>query len=170
MSDAQTPEPRSGLPWVRIVLFTSLALNLLVVGAFVGSRLSQDDPSREVRSERNQIGANIGPYGRALSKEDRRALGRAFVARAGEFRENRQQMRALGSQVVEALRAEPYDRDLVADLLTRQIAISQQVQTRAQNLLLDRIDEMTPETRAAFADNLEEMLRRGKKRGPLRDN
>ncbi len=166
MSDPQTPEPKPGLPWMRIVLFTSLALNLLVVGAVVGSRFGEKEQPKNARDDRGQIGAAIGPYGRALSKDDRRALGREFVKNAKELRATRQEMRALGAQVVEALRAEPFDVAPIRGLLDQQIALGQNLQRKGQTLLVERIEAMSPEARAEFADNLEKMLKRGPRKPP----
>lgn len=163
-----TDQPEQGskyrLPWVRIVLFTSLALNLLIAGAFVGARFSERGPEGKPASVRDQIAGIVGPYGRALSQEDRRALGRSFVRNARELRGTRQEMRALGRQVVEALRAEPFDPASVRALLDQQIALSQGLQTKGRTLLVEQIEAMTPQARIAFADRLEAMLKRGPRR------
>lgn len=169
MTDRDPIEGKPGSPWMRIVLFTSLALNLLVLGAVVGSRFGEKEQLRKERVEVPGIGNAIGPYGRALSKEDRRALGREFVRNARELRSTRQEMRALGAQVVDALRAEPFDATPVRALLGQQIEVGQQLQRKGQSLLVERIEAMTPAARAEFADNLEKMLKRGPRK-PHREN
>lgn len=168
MSDPQTPDIKPGRSWLKIALLGSLALNLLVVGAVVGSRLGDKPNARNDRAEIRQLGTSIGPYGRALSREDRRALGREFAQNARGLRATRQEMRALGEQVVSALRVEPFDAGAVRALLDQQIAKGQEMQRMGQGLLVERLEAMTPETRATFADNLEQMLKRGPRK-PSRD-
>jgi hypothetical protein len=71
---ASTETGKKRLPWGRIVLAVSLAFNLLIAGMYVGAKFSGKGPDK--RGDRSQISALAGgPYGRALSREDRKALG-----------------------------------------------------------------------------------------------
>jgi len=150
---------KTGRSWMKIVLILSLALNFLVVGALVGSRFgAKSDRGADFRG---QIAFAVGPYGRALSKEDRRVLGQALRARSSEFRKSRQEMRTLGAQVATALREEPFEPAKVASLLEQQIGLGRGLQNTGQALLVERLVAMSAEERAAYADRLEKVLKRG---------
>lgn len=153
---------KSGRPWTRILLVVSLGLNLAVAGVFLGARLS-DDPPRKSDARASQD-MSIGPYGRALSQEGRTAMREAFAARRSEFRKSRQQMRALGRDLIIAMQSEPFDLSAVEDILTQQGALQSAFQMEGRSLLLEHIGTMTSEQRAAFADRLEKGLDRGKRR------
>ncbi|MEJ6401288.1 periplasmic heavy metal sensor [Yoonia sp. 2307UL14-13] len=150
MAEMQGKGPRK--MW-RIVLVASLALNLLIVGFFVGTALSgrADGPLRGL-----ELGP--GPFARALAPDERRAVLRAI--RRGE-RLPRAELRENMQALVTALRAEPFDADSVDQAMRVQRDRLAQLQDDAQTALLAQIIAMTPERRAAFADQLEaEMTRR----------
>ena len=162
----QTP-PRKR-PWMKIALGLSLALNLAVAGLMVGGALrehrggARPDMVREL---------NFGPFTKALSEEDRRALRADFFAKAPEFRQTRALMRGDMQAILAALRADPFDPVALRSAIANQNArIGRQIQL-GQDLIVVRIEAMTPQARAAFADRLEDdRLRRrdslaGKDRG-----
>lgn len=156
-----TDTPRAAGRWTRIALVVSLALNLAVAGVVAGAMI------RGGPMHRGEMGRDpgFGPFTEALSPEDRTALRRAFLQNAPEFRDGRRALRADFAQILAGLRAEPFDRDAMAALLARQ---QERMATRlqlGQRLILDRVAEMTPEARAAFADRLEQSLARAPRRG-----
>lgn len=155
---AQTPPrpaPRTPI-WLRVLLFASLALNLLIVGAIVGHMLNDGPKGRVPRMDRVQ-----GPMTFALSDEDRRAIGRALREEYRENRPSREQFVAEYQGVIAALRAEPFQPDLVEEALRRQRQAASDRIAVGHRLLVDRLTAMTTEERQAFADRLEEGLRRG---------
>lgn len=154
---AETSKKR--FPWFRIVLAVSLAINLLVAGAFIGAKFSGKDPRKASISER--IGFSLGPYGRALTESDRQEMARAFRTRASELRQVRSEMRNLGGEVVTAVRAETFDPDRVSTLLSRQIELTSQIQAIGSELLIDRLDSMEASERTEFAEKLDRILKRG---------
>ncbi len=159
----QTPKTHKTRPWLRIVLFTSLALNLLIVGAVVG-RLATGGPDRRVpRADR--MGA---PLTFALNEEDRRAIGHALKQKYGKDRPSRRQIEAEYRGVIAALRAQPFDASQVEAALTRQQKIGAERVALGQRLLMDRVLEMSVAERALFADRLEEGLKRQKYKRPPR--
>ena len=57
-------------------------------------------------------------------------------------------------QLVSALKAAPYSPDDVKAIVESQSSWVQQMQTAAQEAVLERINAMAPEARLAFADRL----------------
>lgn len=141
---------------LRIALAVSVALNLLVAGLVAGAVLRDGGPR-----ERMLRDLDFGPFTEALSPEERDALRRDFVARAGGLRDMRAAMQGDLAALLAALRAEPFDMAAARSVLEGQ---QQRVQSRlilGQDLLLERLAAMPPEARARFADRLEQRLRRG---------
>ncbi len=150
-------EPQRAKPvrlW-RIVLVLSLAMNLAVVGVVAGSVISGrfgDGPPRSF-----ELG--LGPVTRALTQEERRDIGRA-LRRDGELR--RFDLRGRVAAMVDALQAEPFDAAVLRGLMAEQSARVSAVQTKAQDAFVDTVTQMTPERRAAFAEQLREELARAR--------
>ncbi|TCP21412.1 periplasmic heavy metal sensor [Rhodovulum adriaticum] len=158
----KTPAPRTRT-WVRVALIVSLALNLLIVGMIGGAVVGhRGGPPRADMGE-----AAYGPYARALADEDRAALRRAMRAEAPRLRENRMAVRQGFRDLLGALRADPYEPGRVADILAEQEARVRDQGQIWRGLLVTRLETMSPEERAAFADRLERVLRRGP---PVRDH
>ena len=162
---AQPPAPPSAPPQkslrgLRIALGVSVALNLLVAGVVAGAILRDGGPrDRMVRD------LDLGPFTEALSQEDRAALRRDFVARMPELGEARRAMREEFRDLLALLRADPFDPEAMRQVLGGQRARMQERVDLGQELLLQRLAAMTPEARQAFADRLEERLRRGSRDG-----
>ncbi|MEM9756769.1 MAG: periplasmic heavy metal sensor [Pseudomonadota bacterium] len=161
MTEPAPPKPGRGL---RIALIVSLALNLLIVGAIAGLVLNAG--GRRPGGDNPGFRAiGLGPVLPALPREDRRAL----FHRLGESRADlARQSRPLGDAMVsfvEALRAEPFDRDAAAMALDAQRRHGAALQEQGHEILLDQLDAMTAEARAEMADRLEASLRRVLARG-----
>ncbi|MEZ5755457.1 MAG: periplasmic heavy metal sensor [Paracoccaceae bacterium] len=149
------PVARAG-KGLRIALGVSVALNLLVAGLVAGAVLRDGDPrARMVRD------LDFGPFTEALSPRDREALRRDFLTRAPEMRDVRRQMRADLGAFLQILRSDPLDAEALAGVLANQRERLSRRVDLGQDLLLERLSEMTREERLAFADRLERRLRRG---------
>jgi uncharacterized membrane protein len=156
MADTAEISKKNGMPWGRIVLFASLALNLLVAGLVGGAILRHDRygdgaPLRDL---------GYGPFGAALSMSDRHVLTRELVGRAGDLRVNRDDIRRQFAEMLAALRAKPFDPGALQALVGQQRSKLEERQAIGQQLLLERIEAMSDDERAAFADRLERNLRR----------
>lgn len=165
----ETSGPRSGAmkTWLRVVLFASLALNLMVLGLVGGAVISKGGPSGPPSFERA-----FGPMTQALSSQDRRTIGNAL-------RRDYKQKRANGprdyrdfSIIINTLRQVPFDADGVVQNLEKHHLSANNRLMQGQELLIDRLVEMSDEERKAYATRLEEVVERRKKRGgrpPKRD-
>ncbi|MDJ0824646.1 MAG: periplasmic heavy metal sensor [Rhodobacter sp.] len=165
MADTNPPKPRKRRRWGKVVLFVSLAFNLLVVGLIAGAILS-GPRDRDRNPLLRDLG--FGPYAQALPAYDKIALTRALRREAGAFRENRAVLRQQFEAFLAALRAEPYDHAEVTRLVTSQQDRIQDRQRLGRDLLLERIAAMDAAERAAYADALDKSLRRRKPNRPPR--
>lgn len=168
--DAPKTPPRAPMRgWIKVLLFTSLAVNVAVAGLAIGAVLRHGDM---VGHRADRAGPFGGPYTSALSREDRRAIWQQMRGMQGEGRPSREDIRAEFAAVVQALRADPYDPGLVRAIVGRQFDAGIARQQAGQALLLERIDAMSPAERAAFADRLADRLaaartaREGERRMP----
>ncbi len=160
MSDAHPPITPPHTPprrWMRWALGVSLALNLAVAGVVVGAVIRHDGPVPRDRMVRD---LGFGPFSDALSDADRKALRRAFFEQTPDFRKSREEIRADIASLLAVLRAEPFDASTLQDVISRQTARITDRQALGRTLILNRIQTMTPQERAAFADRLEEALSR----------
>jgi uncharacterized membrane protein len=138
-------------PWLKAVFALSLALNLAIAGAVIVSFVKMGGGHGAAHARMEALG---GPLTRALSKEERRELGQQMRTMLRDGREDRVSNRAILEDLLVALRAEPFDRAAVADHMARQRGFVLQRMELGQGLLLDRLEGMSPEARAAFADRL----------------
>jgi uncharacterized membrane protein len=157
MTEPQDPSapPPGAAParWLKPALIVSVALNLavagLVLGAWLGDRGHRGMP-REL---------SFGPFSEAFSDQDRRALRKALMDRAGEFRSSREASRAEFEALLTTLRTEPFDPAAMQAAL---VAIETRNAERLQlgrSLIETRLVEMSAEERQAFADRLEQRLK-----------
>lgn len=153
----QTPKRRG---WVKLLLFISLAINLLVVGVIAGAiyRGGPDGRHTPPPVARNDLG--LGPYGKALSTADRRTLRRAIGQRTGTRTEHRPNIRVEMQAVLAALRQEPFDPDTLRQTMGRQQERLVDGQNIGKDVLLGHLSEMAVDQRQAYADRLENALGR----------
>ncbi len=148
-------EPKAGSRGIKIALAISVALNLAVAGLALGAWLKEGPPR-----ERMSRDLSFGPFGEALSPEDRRALRRAFMDRSPTFRESRTEARAEFASLLAALRASPFDPAALQSALD---AVETRMADRLElgrDLIAARLTQMSDAERRAFADRLEKGLRR----------
>lgn len=153
--------PVPGSPrWMRVALVASLGVNLLVLGMVGGAvlRHGRDGDGRFV----SDVG--FGAFTDALSREDRGALRDAFVSRAPNFRDMRDEARNDVATLIAALQADVWDADAVRAALAKQRDRTVTRIALGQDLLLERIGAMSPEARRAFADRLDGMMRHPKRK------
>ncbi|MDP5085133.1 MAG: periplasmic heavy metal sensor [Yoonia sp.] len=152
MADQEKQAAKPSRLW-RSVLVLSLALNLAVVGVVAGAVISGrfgDGPPRS-------FDLGLGPVTRALTQDERREIGRALRRDRGlrSF-----DLRGRVSAMVAAIQAEPFDEAALRGLMAEHAARVSEVQAKAQDAFVDMISQMSPERRAAFADQLIQELSR----------
>ncbi|WP_425102454.1 periplasmic heavy metal sensor [Tropicibacter sp. S64] len=156
MTDLQPPpppgKPPRTRPWLRALLFVSLALNLVVVGLAVGLVL-RGGPPHPPRG-----GADyVIPYTRALDEDQRRAVWRDLRQ---DFRDKRRQdapgpdMIADYRDALDVLRADPFDPAAMMAVLERQTARATDRQVTGQKVLSAYLASLSPTDRAAYAARL----------------
>ena len=155
---AEEPTPGLGRG-ARILLYASLAVNLIVVGLVVGSLFVAGD-RREDRRPPRAGETGLGPIMLALSPEDRRQLGREMRRTLRQERGTLGEMRAANRQVVSALRAEPFEIAAVDALLLEQFSEAEFRLDLARRIFLNRVAAMSDAERTAFAARLEAHLER----------
>ncbi|WP_298857726.1 periplasmic heavy metal sensor [uncultured Sulfitobacter sp.] len=144
--------------WMPIILGLSLAINLAVVAAVGGAAWRHSGDARSGLPRASKSGAL---YMKALPRESRRAI--------------REQMRSgprpdrSTDQMLAALRSEPFDPEAAVRVLELQRDAGLQRQHAATAGWLAEVTAMNAQERAAYADRIEEMAKRGKERGKDRN-
>lgn len=159
MTDPTDTPPKPPRRWLLPLLFVSLAANLLIIGMVAGAFLSPDGPRRSDSEDRRAVRGVLGePFFQALPRSERREMLRDVIANRDQLREGREALRARVDSFLAALRADSFDRAEVERLLAEQRQAASRRQDFGEGLLLDRLETMTPDERAAYADALEERL------------
>lgn len=140
--------------WMRITLFLSLAINLLVVGLVVGAFV-MGGPDRRA-SRFHPDGGSL--YTRALDKDDRKAVRRDFAARLGGQGRGRDAIIDSVETTLETLRATPFDEAALASALAQRSERRATRDALGRQALVARIAAMTDTERAAYADRVEQGL------------
>lgn len=150
---------------LRVALVLSLAVNLLVAGAVAGAFYRADGAPAERAQKEHGRGSFGVPYVRALSKEDRKAVGDAMRAAGLDRKVGREVRLALYGEVLIALRAEPFAVEPLVQVLGKQSQAAKKVLDVSQAAWLAHLTAMDAQTRAAYAERLEKVLsRKGRKR------
>jgi uncharacterized membrane protein len=155
------PQTRTAT-WVKVVLALSLGLNLAILGLAAGAAMKKH--AREPGGVTREM--TFGPLSEAFSREDRRALRKAFQERAPDGRQASQKVRAEFNDLLAALRATTVDPTALAAALT---AIHKRHADRlalGRDLIYDRLMAMDATERQAFAKRLEDALSRRSRRQP----
>ena len=121
----------------------------IVAGAALSGRLGKGPP--------RAFEFGPGPISRAPVIRFQRAIGRA-LRRDRDVRG--MDMRGQFDALLSHLRQEPFDPAAVREVMDQQGERFRAVQTKTSDALIARIVAMTPQERAAFADRLENELRR----------
>lgn len=146
---------------VKLLLIVSLALNLLVVGVLVGGLIRQDPPGAH-RSAGGSSGIGSAAI-LALPHETRQAL-REELSRDDTSDRQADRLAALPA-LLDELRSEDYDAQTFAEDLRDIRRARNERLAEVELALARRIASMSAAERAAYADQLEEMLRNPQRHG-----
>lgn len=138
------------------LLFVSLAANLLIAGIVVGWAFSDGRKDRPQGPIRGVLGE---PFVRALPDSARQAIRSDIERERGRIRESREALRERFQAFLAALRNDPFVASDVIRLLEEQRQVGVIRQQFGEELLLRRLNEMTPDERSAYADRLERQLK-----------
>ncbi|WP_289043598.1 periplasmic heavy metal sensor [uncultured Aliiroseovarius sp.] len=140
-----------------------MTFNLLIVGMIAGAKWGYHrDHGFDMRGPNHAAIRDMGfaPLAGALDRDDRRQIGKVLRQRSGSFGDNRKALADEFQTILSALRANPFDPDVLSSVMDRQ---AERLQTRgalARSVLIERIDQMTPDERSIFADRLERSVRK----------
>jgi Spy/CpxP family protein refolding chaperone len=152
MGDRQEPTPGTGRV-VRIVLFVSLAINLIVVGIVLGAKAGGHPMRHGMRQD-----AVFGPLTDGFSREERRVLRERFETASPGFRAERREVAADFRALAALLRAEVWDRAAAEAILVRQGDRMEGRMATGRAVLLEHLDELTPEARQALGAQIERRM------------
>lgn len=143
---------------MRLALVASLALNVALVGAGAGMILAHG-PGRRPPPAAVAAGPAFGPFTPALTEDDRRALRRVYLeavrtGRAPAPETLRAAAEAERAHLAEALSAEPFDPAAIEAALQAQRARLIDGIDTGQKLMMQRMEAMHPQERAAFAERM----------------
>ncbi|WP_166416653.1 periplasmic heavy metal sensor [Cochlodiniinecator piscidefendens] len=144
--------PKSKRSWGRILLVASLSANLLVVGVAAGAFFKHRGGDED-RVGRPELG--IVTMLRALDRDDRAALRTRFENAVQENANSGTHGGLRASNVLEILRAHPFDQQAFVTVLSQQQSRFEQRSIIGRTVLTDQISTMSEAERAAFADRLE---------------
>ncbi|WP_050602747.1 periplasmic heavy metal sensor [Ruegeria sp. 6PALISEP08] len=147
-------DPKPKRRWMPLVLAVSLAVNLLIVGVALGTvlRLKGEDHAKAP--------PGFGPaLYRALPKDERKAMRGELSGLHKKGSKGRTQDFEAMSQ---ALRRVPFDPVAVEVLLQQQADATAALQEALQSQWLARVTAMSDGERQAYADRLQDVVKRGK--------
>lgn len=163
MNEIQDPPAKRRGPWLKIALALSVAVNLLFVGFIAGAVARQGgEGARMARSP--GLGAFGAPYMLALPKQERRAVMRELRTTGEGIVPDRGARRAMFQEVLALLRASPFDAKALEAAVALQANTSVAVQKNAQAAWLEVVTQMSEAERVVYADAVEDVLKRGRKR------
>jgi uncharacterized membrane protein len=172
MSDANIHKKPRASKRMRIVLILSLAVNLAVVGLVAGAAL-RGGPGGVSGAERARAmqarDFGFGPYVAALEHDQRREIGRAFIGKAGRPDKAQAGAQAKFEAILDALNSDPFDADLFQTEVLAQLNGLAELQKIGASVIVDHVAAMTPEARAAYAERLDQALKRPPRREGGRD-
>lgn len=181
MSDPNTPQmpppdAQRTQPWVRVLLFVSLALNLLVAGVVIGALADRPSGDRD-RYSSSQKASNprapnrprvieelgLAPYARGLPEERQRALRKEILRNRQDIRAGHEGVRASVRGVVAMLRTSNPSLEEVEAALAAQANAVDALRETGVRLMAAQIHLMSDAERADFANKLEAALRKGRR-------
>lgn len=161
-SSSPTPALRASR-WTRIALVISLALNLAVIGVAAGTLLRPEpEPKRGNKDGRIAREFGLGPFARALTKEDRAIIRGQIGKTRGNYKANRGKLRAILTETFDVIRAPELDVARLEALFAAQRDIIGSAQITGQKLLIERLKSMSAKERSAFAERAEADMLRGR--------
>ena len=153
---------RQAPSWLKLLLIVSLALNVAVIGMIGGTAMRGEDASGFGAKEANEPGLDRR-QSRILRMvpEGRRDIALTIMqARSDEYAAAQAALKKAQMDLVEALRAEPFDEERVKAALTARREASGTVWGIGYEQLMEIATGLDTAERGQLADSLEERTKR----------
>ncbi len=148
------PRRRLGL---RILLFASLALNMVILGIVGGAILNVSRGEEHPRMIARDLG--LAPYLMAMDPDQRKQLEKASGSFKPKLREGRKEWRDAYVQTLDAIRAEPFDANALRAAMAWQSELATRSRDVGLEVMIQQLEGMSAAERAAFADRLKSRSR-----------
>lgn len=146
---AKVPEPRR---LSKIILVSSLALNVLLVGAIIGTAASfRSAPPRG-------FDLQLGPLSDVLPRKDRGEIGRELRRTLRDEDIGRQDRAAATANLIGMLEAETFDAQGMTEAIREQQGRQDRIRESALAAFVNHIAGLSLEERRKIATNLKERL------------
>jgi len=162
MTDAgssQSRIERRAPRWLLVVLFTSLAVNLVIVGSVAAAAWRHREPPAWA----GVVIPNLLGYASTFAPDRRKQIWELTREERSRMRPFRREVRAAREETTKALAAEPFDRQQFLAAQSKQAEAENRARAAVQDLYLKIAESLTPEERRAFA------TWRDHRRSPLRN-
>ena len=154
---SQSSSPHRKFRLWKIVLVTSLTLNIAILGA-VGGAFLRFGKGPKGKTKFDAVAGSV--YIRAFTRDDRRKLGQAMREKYAAKSSTRNSFDAHFEDALRLLRDDSFDVTAFNDIMQQLSAISNSRQSEARLMLVNHLSLMSLEKRSAYADRLEAALNR----------
>src|SRR5262252_4620876 len=162
MTDAgssQSRIERRAPRWLLVVLFTSLAVNLVIVGSVAGAMWRHRGPPAWA----GVVIPNLLGYASTFPSERRRQIWELTREERSRIRPFRREVRAAREETIKALVAEPFDRQQFLAAQGKLSEAENHARAAVQDLYVKIAETLTAEERRAYAHW------RDRRRAPIRN-
>lgn len=144
---ASTPASPRAPRWMLVLLFASLALNLLIIGLVAGSawRFRHGGPPHHGWAPPNLIG-----YAMSLERGRSKALREVTGPMRHALKPLRREIHAARGEVTAAISAEPFDQARFDAAQARLVDLESKARQQALALYAEIAKTLTPEERRAY--------------------
>ena len=144
---SKAPVVRRAPRWLLVVLFASLAVNLVIVGSVAGAVWRHRGPPAWA----GLVIPNLLGYASTFPPERRRQIWELTRDERSRIRPFRREVRAAREETIKALVAEPFDRQRFLAAQAKQAEAENRARVAVQDLYLKIADNLTADERQAFA-------------------
>ena len=153
----QSSSPHKKFRLWKIVLVTSLTLNIAILGA-VGGAFLRFGKGPKGKTKFDAVAGSV--YIRAFTRDDRRKLGQDVREKYAAKSSARDSFDARFEDALRLLRDDRFDVAAFNDVMQQHSAVSNSRQSVAWMMLVNHLPVMSFEERSAYADRLEAALNR----------
>ena len=155
-----TQDTKTTGKWRSWLLIGSLALNLIIIGAIAGSALR--GPDRAPRGKMTQPDL-LRDLVQAVPKDQRGELRKDLNAKRDELRGMRTEMQSRRQDLVRVLVSPEFDISQIVAIFDDHRVILSRIASGGHEIIIRRIEAMSPEEREEFAQNIERYQDRRRK-------